>query len=153
MKVVLPSGHVAIVDDADIPRLEGRNWHADPRPNTVYVRGRLPGQQGGGVYLHAFLMGGLTDHIDGDGLNCRRSNLRRATQHQNSLNRRPKQGKRFKGVFLDRRRGTYYAQVGINGNVHTRSGFLSEEAAARAHDELAARYHGSFARLNLPCLP
>lgn len=150
MKIKLPSGHVALVDDGDTHLLEGRNWHADPRSNTVYVRGRAPGQQGGGVYLHTFLMGGPTDHIDGDGLNCRRSNLRLATQQQNSLNRRPRQGKRFKGVFLDKRSGNYYAQIKINGDVYSRSGFHSEEDAARAHDALAAKHHGEFAFLNFP---
>lgn len=144
----LPCGRVTVLDDADEGLLAGRNWHSDRRGRTYYVRGRLPGENQGGTYLHNLLMGGRADHRDGDGLNNTRSNLRRCTQRQNGLNRAPKAGKKFKGVY--RRGPTFRAQIYLDGKSYTSGGHATEEAAARAYDEMAVRLHGEFAWLNFP---
>ncbi|MDG4905984.1 hypothetical protein P9228_05920 [Mesorhizobium sp. WSM4898] len=146
----LPCGRITTVDDADVHLLEGLNWYAEERGRTFYVRGRQPGARKGGVYLHNLIMGGRADHRDADGLNNSRSNLRPCTQAQNGLNRRPKNGKRFKGVFFDKRRGTFYAQVALAGKVYSSPGFNVEEDAARWHDAKALSLHGEFAHLNFP---
>lgn len=150
MKLILPSGHVVLIDDADMPVLDGRIWHADRRDHTVYVRGRRPKQQVGGDYLHNLILGGLADHIDGNGLDCRRSNLRLATQAQNCLNRSAKKGKRFKGVYRSSSR--YYAEIYFKGERRASYGHATEEGAARAYDAMAVELHGEFARLNFPDL-
>jgi hypothetical protein len=86
--------------------------------------------------------------VDGDGLNNTRKNLRACTQAQNGLNRAPKSGKRFKGVYARGRK--FYAQCARDGKVHSRFGFSTEEEAARAYDEMAVALHGAFAHLNFP---
>jgi len=147
VKLVLPSGHVALIDDADAPLLEGRNWYADRRSNTTYVRGRATWRDVA-VYLHNIIMGGPTDHKNGDGLDCRRQNLRLATQAQNGLNKAAKHGKKFKGVYPSR--GKFYAELYFQRVRYASHGHLTEEAAARAYDALARQHHGEFARVNFP---
>lgn len=148
MRLELPNGMTALLDDSDAAVLAGRHWHADRRPHTTYVRGRLKGETKGGVYLHTLIMGGLADHRDGNGLDCRRENLRIATQAQNGLNRAPKAGRRFKGVC--RSRGKFYAEIYIGGARYASHGHLTEESAALAYDQLAIKHHGDWARTNFP---
>lgn len=150
-EVILPCGRVFHLDEADLPILNGMNWHADKRGKTFYVRGRKSGVSKGGVYLHNLLMGGRTDHRDGDGLNNRKNNLRRCTQDQNTLNRGPSRGKRFKGVYPRGR--LFYAQLYRHGVAYHSYGHATAEAAARAYDALALKHHGEFARLNFPSEP
>jgi hypothetical protein len=147
--IEMPCGKYTIIDNEDAPRLDGYRLHAEARGNTFYVRMRTAGQRGGGKYLHNFLMSGRADHIDGDGLNNRKSNLRPCTQAQNGLNRSAKAGKRFKGVYTARS-GKYYAQIYINRKSYSVHGLATEEIAAREYDRLARLHHGEWARLNFP---
>lgn len=152
MKIKLPCGRIALIDDRDAEILAGRNWSSDVRKNTVYVRGRLPGQRGSHVYLHKIITGSAkTDHWDGNGLNNQRSNLRPCTQAQNCLNtgvKRP--NKQFKGTYFDKRRGLWYSQIYINRKSFFGGYHSSAEQAARSYDDLAIKHHGKFARLNDP---
>jgi hypothetical protein len=138
-----------VIDDADLGRIAGLKLHSEARGQTRYVRCRRPGQRTGGAYLHNFLIGGRADHIDGDGLNNDRRNLRPCTQAQNGLNRAPKRGKRFKGVYRHRS-GNFYAQIALAGRVYSSRSFCDEVTAALAYDWMARRLHGQWARLNLP---
>ena len=149
IKYKLPCGRVFTIDDCDLPLLDGVRVYSDARGNTRYVRVRVPGQRAGGKYLHNLIMNGRTDHIDGNGLNNLRSNLRRGTQALNGLNRSAKSGKRFKGVY-QHRSGRFYAQIAIFRKVYSSPPFDAEEDAAVAYDAMARRLHGDWARLNLP---
>lgn len=146
--VILPCGRELLIDAADLPVLEGWNWYADKRAHTLYVRGRRPGATTSAVYLHNLIMGGRTDHINANGLDNRRVNLRRCTQAQNGLNKRPKAGKKFKGVC--RCREKFYAEIYINRTRFASRMHETEEDAARAYDALAVKHHGEWAWLNFP---
>lgn len=88
----------------------------------------------------------FVDHINGDPLDNRRENLRFATHRLNARNRRPNQGKRFKGVYKYRER--FYARIRIDGHEY-RSGLVATELeAAKEYNKLALRFHKKFARLN-----
>lgn len=146
--ILLPCGRRFLIDAADLGLLAGRRWHADQRPHTCYVRGRLPGQRGSGVYLHGLLIGSRADHRDGDGLNNSRSNLRPCTQAQNGINRSAKSGKTFKGIYPRGRK--FYAQLYAGKRAFSSFGHATPESAALAYDALARTHHGEFARLNFP---
>lgn len=103
--------------------------------------------------LHKFLTGNeRTDHRNGDGLDNRRSNLRRATHAENMRNGRKREiGKnKYKGAFWHKGASKWMAQLCFNRRRVYGGLFETDVEAARAYDALALQYHGEFARLNFP---
>jgi hypothetical protein len=149
--IELTRGYQATVDDDDLPFVAGFKWRAQIMPTTVYaVR-----QEGGRatrrvIYLHGFLTGWpRVDHIDCDGLNNRRSNLRAATQQENLRNTRKRAGttSQYKGVWLHAP-GRWRAAINIDGVKRYLGLYRSETEAAVAYDTAARELFGEFARLN-----
>lgn len=100
--------------------------------------------------MHQFIMGSIgIDHINTDGLDNRRSNLRVANQTQNTANTRlrltSKSG--YKGVSLQTRSSSrWVAQIRVGGKQLHIGTFSSPEDAARAYDAAALAAWGEFAR-------
>lgn len=92
--------------------------------------------------------GMVVDHINGDGLDNRRANLREATQTNNMRNVRPRSGgtSKYKGV---RRLGLHTWEARLDNQ--TLGYFDTEEDASFAYDKTALVAYGEFARLNHPC--
>lgn len=153
VKIPISRGLVTLVDAADLPLVD-RRWYAKPHGRTVYAFARINGRT---VYLHRMLLG-LTDrkvevdHINHDGLDNRRSNLRIVTHRQNSANTRglPGSTSRYKGVSWQKAMHKWSAQIGHNGrDIHL--GFFADEIdAALARDAAALELQGEFAFLNFP---
>jgi hypothetical protein len=104
------------------------------------------------LFMHRVVMnaqpGECYDHINRDGLDNRRSNLRLATNQQNQMNRGRKGGtSRFKGVSWDRQKSLWLAQMG-RGRGSKIGRFHAEEDAARAYDRAAREKFGEFACTN-----
>src|ERR1035437_7781435 len=106
-EILLPQGKVALVDDEDYERaMTAGPWHGHKGPNALYVHHSAPNRTS--VYLHRFLLnapkGIDVDHVNRDGLDNRRANLRLCTRPQNLANMRPGGGtSRFKGVNWGKR--------------------------------------------------
>lgn len=108
-------------------------------------------------WLHRMILGigdvsePLVDHINGDGLDCRRANLRIADPMRNCHNRRPQRHKissPLKGVTRDG--GRWRAVITVKGK-HVHLGMFDDEVeAARAYDAAAREHFGAFARPNFP---
>jgi hypothetical protein len=96
--------------------------------------------------------GMVVDHIDGNGLNNRRSNLRICTPQENGRNRRRNRNKatEFKDVAYDPRSGKYFARICVNRKPIHIGTFTSAVEAAKAYDRMALKLHGEFANLNFP---
>ncbi len=94
----------------------------------------------------------LIDHINHNGLDNRRANLRFATVRQNNWNNRRKKakGSRFRGVTRDKRTGRWQAFIYHNDKSIHLGYFDTDVAAATAYDAEAKRLRGNFAVLNLP---
>jgi hypothetical protein len=155
-EIPLTQGKVALVDEEDYERVSARPWFAvkDEKVNRTnwYARTRDGARH---ISLHRFILGAergiQIDHKDGDGLNCRRENLRIATHGQNMQNRSKGSGSsRFKGVTWWSLNGVgrWRAQIGYDGTMHHIGLFNSEEEAARAYDAKAREHFGEFARTN-----
>lgn len=152
--IPLTRGKVAIVDAADAERVLSRKWSATPSLNTWYAQsGGKGSDEPRTVYLHRFIMGlesGRIDHQNGDGLDCRRQNLREATQSQNLANTRLRPNRAgYRGVSSVPR-GRWAATIWADKVRHNIGIFDTAEDAARAYDHAARRLHGEFARPNFP---
>jgi hypothetical protein len=153
-EIQLSRGLVALVDDTDYERaIAAGKWYAQSGWRTFYATRNV--QRAGGsrtkLLLHMFLTGwSYVDHINGDGLDNRQTNLRPATHAENARNRRmhSDNASGFKGVFADRRR--WRAGIVTNGARRDLGCWGTAEEAARAYDSAAREFHGEFARLNFP---
>ena len=153
----LGGGYEALIDATDYSVVSRYRWHRSGRAPLFYATtNSIKGDSvAPGTSLHVFLAsnGGRldVDHKDGDGLNCRRRNLRTATRSQNMANQRKVRGvSRFKGVVWDLQRLCWKAQLKANGRNINIGRFRTEQSAATAYNFVAFETFGDFARLNLP---
>lgn len=151
--IPLTRGLVAVVDEADFELLSAFAWYAHKGRNTWYARTDIGGRKNRRrIYMHRMLLGvPMVDHMDGNGLNNRRANLRPASDSQNQSNRRKAAGTAsdFKGVTWDAARATWLAQITRLGQ-HINLGRTDDELLAAARYDVAARaLFGAFATSNL----
>lgn len=85
------------------------------------------------------------DHIDGNGLNCTRENLRICTNAQNQWNRRPSGINPAKGVFWRKDRNIWIAMIRVNNKQIRIGQYNNLEDAIKARIEAEEKYHGEFA--------
>lgn len=146
--IVLTQGFTAYVDASDLPLVSRFKWRAKRNGRTTYAISDTGGKR---VWLHRIIMGvdARIDHIDDDGLNNRRSNLRVLDNTNNIRRKRPNTAgsSRFKGVSSYR--GTrWQASIKVDDKSKWLGSYDTEEAAARAYDDAALIYFGIHARLN-----
>jgi hypothetical protein len=94
----------------------------------------------------------IVDHINSNGFDNTRANMRNITQRQNSYNQSKQVGtiSIYKGVNYDKRRHRWYARIRLGRERFFLGYFDTEIEAARAYDYMAVRLFGEFARLNFP---
>lgn len=162
-EIQLTQGRVAVVDADDFALLSQFKWRLHVgRYAARSCKGKV-------VLMHRVILS-LSDeregdHINGDGLDNRRVNLRQVTRRQNLMNKKP-----YKR-YVNRRSGTPWSQFkGVSwggslghetkpwrARIHVGPGkerqlgrFATELQAARVYDKAAREHYGEFARLNFP---
>jgi len=153
--IVLPltRGQSVLIDDEDAELVMRHRWWSvyDKKTCCYRAMGQINGRK---IFLSRFLLGApegmLVDHINGNTLDDRRSNLRLCTGSQNQMNRqkptRRNPQSRFKGVNCAR--NGWKAGIRVNGRTIYLGQFKSEIDAALAYNAGALKYHGEFACLN-----
>lgn len=146
---IIPVGlrHQTIVDDSDFTLLNQFAWYVkESHKKVLYaVTGRKKV-----VCLHNLILlppdGFEVDHIDGNGLNNIRSNLRLATRAQQCQNR---------GMFKNNSTGVkgvtqcgskWRARILANHKSISLGTFGTKEEAAEAYRQAAIKYHGEYSR-------
>lgn len=154
VEVPLTRGMSAFVDAADWPAISMSSWHARIRKGgQTYAAACIKMKI---VLMHRFLLPGVQrgmviDHINGNGLDNRRSNLRVVSQAENVWNAiRPKSRNRTGFIGVSQDRGGYYGKVIANGVAHYTPRARTPLEAALARDELVKRLHGALNCLNFP---
>lgn len=155
-EIPLTQGKVAIVDDSDYEYLMQWKWcyHKHPSRSTGYaVRCKTISFKNKILWsMHRELMspvkGEHVDHINSNGVDNRKSNLRICTRDENRLNKGKNKNNTtgFKGVWLVKRNNTYVAQLNIKGVAIKKYGFKTADDAHEYYKKLALEYHGEFAK-------
>jgi hypothetical protein len=152
-QIPLSQGKFATVDDEDFEWLSRCKWSYDPKGYAIRaVRAEDKTYM---LYMHRAILNAsgpcVVDHIDGDGLNNQRANLRIATVAQNVHNTRPQKRSKtsaYKGVSRYRKTGKWQASIKKSNERLHLGLFDTEEDAARAYNAAARHLFGSNAYVN-----
>jgi len=158
MRIAVGPDHFAVIDDEDASLVLPFRWHLHksktPRSLNLYAAA-LDRSQGliKTIYMHRLILGTASgvfvDHIDHNGLNNSRSNLRECSNSQNMANSRWPVGKSgYRGVSFYKPEGTWKARISINGKEKTLGYRKTPDAAARLYDDAARVHFGEFAITN-----
>jgi len=152
-EINLTQGLVALVDDKDFKALNRHKWNALKHGDICYaVRTIAVSGKRTSLYMHVEIMGkkGI-DHIDHNGLNNQRNNLRFCTVSENMMNRSKQENASsiYKGVCFHKITGKWMAHIRINGKRIHLGLFISEVDAAKAYNAKAIELFCGFAHLNI----
>lgn len=156
-RIPLTRGQSTVVSDDDYPGLSRHCWHLRTTNHKKYAIRREYFPTPRWVRMHREILKATdeleVDHINGDGLDNRRENLRLCSHRENcraSKTKTPGTSSRFRGVTWHRIGKRWMAQLKKNGKRIYLGLFLAEEAAARCYDAAAIEHFGKFASLNFP---
>lgn len=158
--IPLTRGYATVVDavDSDLAKLRWHTWANAGVRNVYAKRGFRQDGISQTEMLHRVILsrvlgrpllsGEQADHINGNGLDNRRSNIRLATSEQNGCNRRKSVNNTsgYKGVTWDKHNGKWKASIQVGKRPRFIGHFNTPEEAHAAYCEAAERLHGEFAR-------
>ena len=152
--IELTQGHVALVDDEDYERVNQYLWQIKGDGNNVCARGWIGEKK---IYMHRFIMNlthndkQVIDHIDHDGLNNKKANLRICDQGNNMKNRLSVKNSSscYKGISWNKRDKIWNVAIKADGRRYYIGIFKCEIEAAKAYNKAALKHHGEFAKLNI----
>jgi hypothetical protein len=137
-----------MIDNDDYKRFCKKAWRLIKVSNGAQYVGwkSRKNRKGVTVYLHREIMGnpkGMVDHINGDIFDCRRSNLRVATNSQNQMNSKKRAGRSsiYRDVSWNKQRGAWKAQIRVDRRDFFIGYFEIERHAAMAVDSISKTEH------------
>lgn len=134
--IFLPKGFVAKVDDGDFDTVNAYNWFVVfTKDKTIaygatYVKGKQVNMQN---LIMGRIPGFLVDHINGNGMDNRRINLRHLTKSENAINAKKKKNNKsgYSGVLYIPRIKKYEACIRVD-RVNHRLGYYETFEEAKA---------------------
>lgn len=153
MKMIpLGKGKFATIDDEDYERINKHTWHLTNQKKDYAARW----EKKKAIFMHREILGishgTVTDHIDGNGLNNQKSNLRPCNYSQNNMNARKRYGciSKYKGVSWDNKKRKWRVRIGFYRKRIRVGNYKNEIEAAIAYDRQAFNIFGVFAHTNFP---
>lgn len=149
-------GFCVLVDEEDAEKISHYKWQLnDSASNKIYfhVYTRNPDGTKTKIYLHRYLLnaekGTVIDHINGNTLDCRKSNLRITDKIGNARNRC--MGKNntsgYKGVSWADNAKKWRVRIMHDQKYKHIGYFETKELAYKAYCEASKKYHGEFGRV------
>ena len=156
MEIYVGNKQFAKIDVEDYDKVKGYWWSlSTKRGFTQYAQAHSSHDSKSRLHLsmHRVILGltdtGLVDHINGDGLDNRKSNLRIATTQENAFNQKSNRGSsKFKGVSFRKDNNLWRAYVTKDGKRTYLGDHATEIDAAMAYNKAASQLFGEYARLN-----
>ena len=158
MKTIpLTQGKIAIVDDEDFELVSQYKWHASHGVNDIFYAYANIKKNKKYIHLsmHQLIMKTKPnlemDHINHNGLDNRKSNLRFVTRSENMQNARSykNSSSKFKGVCWDKSENKWVAHIWHENKLICLGSFKREIKAALTYDKAAIKYFGKFANPNI----
>ena len=147
-----PKKYVVLVDDQDYEFLNKFNWFVsvNNRRSTCYAATKIVSKM---RYMHRILLNdpdSLVDHIDRNGLNNQRNNLRLASPSLNGQNCKISSNNNtgFIGVYWNKKYSKFYARIVFNYRKIFIGSFDDPKQAAKAYNKKAVEIYGINARVN-----
>jgi hypothetical protein len=158
--IPLSQGKSAMIDDDDADMVSRFKWciHKNKTCYTEYATASVPqsGKRNRKIYLHSLIMRfpkNRIDHRDGNGLDCRKHNLREATCSQNAMNQRFRKNNTtgFRGVVFirDGRKKPYRVMIRVNRKHIFVGSCETAVEAAKAYNDASHKHHGEYGIRNL----
>ena len=141
--------HTILVDAEDYPFLSRFTWHIKKDKNTFYAYTTVYFKYQTRISMHRLitrLRNVQVDHINRNGLDNRKENLRYCTNAENSRNRVRKNKYGYRGVYKPngKNKKAFAYQIRVDGKWYGEYGFQTAEEAARAYDKKSKELHGEF---------
>lgn len=157
LKIPLTKGKFALITESDQWVCKWL-WMADGK-NRYASRSAYPNGKHGKIVslkMHREILkpsvGMEVDHINGNGFDNRRCNLREVTKSQNQRwsGKHCISSSRFKGVTWNKKNSKWVAQIHTPPRSRYIGLFEDETEAAKAYDRVALELYGEFAKINFP---
>lgn len=150
--IPLTKGKIAVVDLKDYECLKQYKWYATCSDGRYYAYRSFNKSC---MSMHRYIMNApkdkVVDHIDGNGLNNRRSNLRICVIRENVHNCRGRyKTSKYKGVHWNKKAGKWVSSITEKGKYRFLGHFKNEIEAAKVYDKAAKKSFCEFAYLNFP---
>jgi len=151
-EIILSNGDISIVDKSDYIKFSKMKWHVIKRKKQKHAYGKKNGKT---IYLHREILnakkGQIVDHINRNGLDNRKCNLRFANKAINANNTKYHENSaiKLKGVTVRKDRNKKYrATIVFEGKQIYLGSYYTPEEAATSYDIAAVKYYGKNTYLN-----